>query len=430
MIIQIIQLIDQQLIACRFRQQAKQLIPITGVCLPYQEITELPDLLQTHLPPCTEELRTVLAIPPQLLTLRELHLPISDRAKLRQVLALELCADNPDDAGEIAADALPLPGEQRWLAGSAERTAIAELIRLLAAADMEPEAVTCHPLCWQHLVCGDGQPVTLLDRSCLSVVSQGQLLFCRITPGTALTERERTLTSLELTQGIRTEQCFQIGSPADDSCPALPTPAELCCLPSQGDLQPEALISCLAVARAWQSNQIFNLRNGSLAWKGTHNRLFKAFRTPLILAVLTIFLLFGEAGLRWYLLHRDISAINRSIGQIYKGIFPNRSKAVDETGEVKSEIRRLQGDGAASDLLGFLQLLAQAKDDQISGISEVEYDAERFRLKGESRSNPAVSGLAQKLTTAGLQVDQPELTSRPDGSVLFTLKGRSTGGKP
>lgn len=430
MIIQIIQLTDQQVTGCRFRQQAGTLIPITGFCLPYQGHTELAGLLSANLPPLSEDLRTVLALPPQLISLRELQLPISDRIKLRQVLALELSSDSPDEAIEIVADALPLAGEQRWLAGWADRSVVAELINLLATTGMEPEVVTCHSLCWQYLAPESEQPITLLDDNCLTVISQGQLLFSRITPGAAALHCQRTLTSLELTHGIRSDQQYWLDYPEVSSLPGLPLPAELCCLPSQGDLKPEALISCLAIARAFQSGQIFNLRSGALAWKGTHNRLFKAFRLPMILGILTILLLFGEAGLRWYLLHKDITAINTSINQIYKGIFPTRSKAVDETGEVKSEIRRLQGDAAACNLLGFLHLLAQSKDDQINGFSEVEYDAERFRLKGDSRSNPAVSGLAQKLTAAGLQVDQPELTSRPDGSVLFTIKGRSKGGKP
>jgi general secretion pathway protein L len=186
----------------------------------------------------------------------------------------------------------------------------------------------------------------------------------------------------------------------------------------------------LAIALAYCSGEIFNLRNGPLAWTGKRSHLLKQFRIPLVLAMLILLLLPAEAGLRWFLLSRDIRSINTSVATIYKGIFPTRKKAVDETAEVRAEIRHLTNGTARSELLPFLHLLAQAKDEQIFGFSEVEYDGERFRLKGNAKNNEAVTALGNRLSATGWAVEQPELTARPDTTTLFVLKGRQGGRQP
>lgn len=427
MLIQIIQLSAQQVTCARFKRAGSRLTPIFGIRFDYAAFDELPGLLQEQLPACSDDLHTILALPPALLSLRELQLPISDRTKLRAVLPLELSSDSTEEGSEPACDAVQLgPGSQ--LAGWLPRQTVIELITLLTGCGLEPEVVTCHPLSWHLLQLPDQQPAAVLDAEALAIVDQGRLLFCRFMDTADTAAVARTLAAVELARSITTSTCYRLDTePLADQQP-LPLPPELAELPSQGDLPPQALLSPLALARAYCSGDIFNLRNGALAWSGARSRLLRQFRVPLLLGLLVLCALFAEAGLRWYLLQRDLGEINRSIAAIYKGAFPTRAKAVDEIGEFKSEIKRLRAAGGANgELLAFLQLLAQAKDEQITAISEVEYDTERFRLKGDSRTTPAVTALGRSLTAAGWSVNQPELTSRPDGTTLFVLKGQREG---
>ncbi len=429
MIIQVIQLSDRMLTCARFRRKGDFLTPLSGVSLDFGELSELPRILAEQLPPVSEELRTILSIPTGMLSLRELNLPLMDRKKIREVLPIELSTDCGDQPAELACDAIPLAtGGQ--LAGWVPQVKIKELIELVAAAGMEPEVVTCHPLTWQMLDLPGSKPVMLLDSNALALVDQGHLLFCRIMPTDDKDELNRTVAALELGKSVRPAACYRLDSALLENEKPAPVPEELASMPATGDMPPASLLSCLAVARAYINGDIFNLRNNSLAWNGDGSHLLKQFRTPLVLGILLFVLLFAEAGIRWYLLKRDISAVDSSISSIYKAVFPNRAKPLDEAGEMKSEIKRLQGGATGSEMLQFLNLLAKSKDSRINGLSEVEYYNGRFSLKGDAASTGAVADFARKLTTSGFVVDQPELSSRHDGTTLFLIKGRPGGNRP
>jgi len=429
MIIQIIQLSGTQVTCARFKKSGKSVSPLSGSRHAYHDLAELSGLLQEQLLPAQDELRTILALPPAQVTLRELTLPISDRTKLRALLPLELSGEIADDEPELVCDALPLVhGNQ--LAGWTPVPVAAELLQLLARIGIDPEVITCASLGWHLLQPSDQQePIALVDDNALMVCSQGRPVFCRFIR-TDADSVARTLTALELSRGIVVKAIFRLeGEPLAGERP-LPLPAQLSGPPASGDLTADALISPFATALAYCSGEIFNLRSGQLAWTGKRSHLLRQFRLPMILGGLVLILLIAEAGLRWYLLSRDLGSINNSIASIYKGIFPARKKVVDETAEIKAEIRRLQNSGGSSDLLSFMNLLAQSQDNQLQGFSELEYDGERFRLKGDARNNSAVTTLGQKLTAAGWVAEQPELTARPDGLTLFQIKGRRGGATP
>ena len=59
----------------------------------------------------------------------------------------------------------------------------------------------------------------------------------------------------------------------------------------------------------------------------------KRLRLTMILAATLVALIFAEAGLRWYLVEKDLNSLNGSISSIYHQIFPTRKKAVDEVSE-------------------------------------------------------------------------------------------------
>jgi general secretion pathway protein L len=429
MIIQIIQLSGTQVTCARFQKNGKSLVPVSGSRHPYHDHAELISLLREQLQPTTDEVRTILALPPALITLRELTLPILDRKKLRELLPLELSGETADEGPELVCDALPL-ADGALLVGWSAVPELADLLIFFAQIGLDPEVATCASLGWHLLTPPDQQePIALVDDNALMVCSQGRPVFCRLM-STGTDTVARTLTALELGKGIRVKTIYRLEGDPLSGERKLPLPTQLSGQTASGDLAADALISPLSTALAYCSGEIFNLRSGPLAWTGKHSHLLRQFRVPIFLGSLVLLLLIAETGLRWYLLSRDLTSVNNSIASIYKGIFPARKKVVDETAEVKAELRRLQQGGATSDVLSFMDLLARAKDDLIQGFSEVEYDGERFRIKGDARSNAAVTALAQKLSAAGWIADQPEMTARPDGVTLFLIKGRRGGTTP
>lgn len=444
MIIHVIQLHEPGFTIGRFRHAGRELVPLTGIQHQTGDREELVSKITESLASVTKgETRTILSIPPRLLNLRELQLPITERAKLRAVLPFELAGETAQDDTGIVCDAVMLP-EGGQLAGWAAQEQIAELITTLIEAGAEPEIVTVSCLHWNLLLPPDSsETVAICDSSAVSVCRQGQLLFCRAVALNDINDLERTLVTLEMTHNLQVDRVLlldpallSLSAASERVIEQFPLPDALKTPVSQDGLAPLAPLAPLALAAPFAAalavcfGEPFNLRSGSLAWKQKNRRLLRALRLPLLLASIAAVLFLSEAGTRWYLLSRDITSLNSSISKIYRESFPNRKKAVDEAAELKAEIRRLEGTSLSPTILPFLRLLTEHKDTEINGFSEIDYDGTRFKVKGDARTSAAIGTLRQKLMTAGWQVEQPEITSRPDGTILFQLKGNRGGTTP
>lgn len=438
MIIQVIQLTATEVTGARFRRNGAEPTPISGFRLSWNSEDELVELLREQCPPAAEDIRTILALPPAMVTLRELSLPISDRRKIRAVLPLELAGETAQESPTLLCDAVPLTSGT-LLAGWLGPEALEPLLERFREAGMDPEVVTLACLYWHLLLPSQGTAVdgdtaaAIHDDGALLATRGGGPLFCRHL-GSGGATVEQTLTTLELTHNLQITHRFHLGAAARETSVSekpLPLPPVLTLGTVSGDLRPDALLSPLAVALAYcAAEPIFNLRTGPLAWTGRSSQLLRTFRVPLILGAVLLALLFGELGTRWYLVSADLASLDRSIGKIYRDVFPTRKKPVDESAELKAEIRRLESSGSSLQPLPFLKLLADAKGDGINGLTEVELDEARFMVKGDARSAADVTSFRQRLGGREWNVDQPELTTRPNGTVLFTLRGSRGGSKP
>ncbi|MDD2499493.1 MAG: type II secretion system protein GspL [Geobacter sp.] len=438
MIIHVIQLHESGFTLGRFRHAGRELVPLTAIRHHTGDREELVSKITESLASVTKgETRTILSIPPRLLNLRELQLPITDRAKIRAVLPFELAGETAQDDATIVCDAVTLAGGGQ-LAGWAAQGQIVELITTLTEAGAEPEIVTVSCLHWNLLLPPDSaETVAICDSSAVTVCRQGELLFCRALELNDINDLERTLVTLELTSDLRVDRVLlldpallSLAAASERVIELFPLPDALKTPVSQDGLVPLSLAAPFAAALAVCFGEPFNLRCGPLAWKQKNRRLLRALRLPLILACIAALLLLAEAGTRWYLLSRDITSLNSSISKIYRESFPNRKKAVDEASELKAEIRRLEGTSLSPVILPFLRLLTEYKGTEINGFNEIDYDGTRFKVKGDGSTSAAISTLRQKLITAGWHVEQPEITSRPDGTVLFQLKGNRGGTTP
>lgn len=437
MIIHVIQLHESGFTIGRFRHAGRELAPLTAIRHQTGNREELISRLREVLASVTkDETRTILSVPPSLLNLRELQLPITERAKIRAVLPFELAGETAQDDAAIVCDAVALAGGGQ-LAGWAAQGQIADLIAALTEAGAEPEIVTVSCLHWNLLLPPDSaETVAICDSTAVSVCCQGRLLFCR-TLNSSIDDLERTLVTLELTRDLQIDRILlldplllPLATTSERAIELFPLPDALKTPVSQDGLAPLALAAPFAAALATCFGEPFNLRTGPLAWKQKNKRLLRAIRLPLILACVAAVLLLAEAGTRWYLLSRDIASLNSSIAKIYRESFPKRKKAVDEAAELKAEIRRLEGTSLSPVILPFLRLLTEQKGSEINGFSEIDYDGTSFKVKGDGRTSAAISAMRQKLVTTGWQVEQPEITSRPDGTVLFQLKGTRGGTTP
>jgi general secretion pathway protein L len=185
----------------------------------------------------------------------------------------------------------------------------------------------------------------------------------------------------------------------------------------------QRLAGLYAVARACHSGNLPDFRRGDLAWTAGGEKLRKKLVLTAMLVVATVVLLFVFKGLQYRAAKADIASLNSSIATLYREIFPNRTKAVDELAEVRGELRKLAGAENTVAVLDVFKKLAEAKGTTINGLFEAELEGRTLRLKGDARSAQAVNEFKTALAGLMSTVESGEIKSRPDGTVTFSLSG-------
>jgi general secretion pathway protein L len=392
-----------------------------------------PSLLREVADAGPEERRIFLSLDAENIFFRELNLPIADRRKQRVVLPLELKGETAIDVEKLVFDSLSL-AEGRVLAIWAIEDDLAAKIVSMRETGLEPQIVGSSLFHWHHLLpdTADDATVALSDGSSLAVYSKRKpVLFRSLGDGNFLEEISRTLILLEAGQGIRVESVFFHGPAASSRLEGQSSHIPSSPIPVTGSLAAAFASESLAVenAGAWAlaaaslGSEPVNFRHGSLAYTAARARLKKKLRLTAILSALFVLLLLGETGLRYYLVKKDLNSVNKSIGQIYREIFPTRPKAVDELSELKSEIRSLGGVSASQDILRILAEIADAKSNEVSGVFEAEIDGAQVRLKGDAKSFQAANDFKSRLAPFFTSSEMNEVKSKADGTAAFSFRG-------
>jgi general secretion pathway protein L len=436
--IRIIQLTEERVTLARFAARRGDLTFLDRQDGAVSGTADLAATLAALAEPATGDERVILALAPTQVALRQVPLPIADRRKVREILPLELKGELAQDTAELLFDAVPA-SNGTVMAFSTPRATLTPLLAGCRGAAMDPEAATYAPASWASLVPGAERQLTvaLTDGNGVAVFTDGRPCFFRALTAQLAEELPRTLMSLELGHGIVVDRCYLFGA-AGAAFTAARTafPATCALLPSDGVLAAtfagdaglaRELASLAAVAREAVNGDPVNFRHGALAYTAGRERLRKSLRLPAILATCLLVALFVELGVRWQLLRRDLASLDRSIGAIYREVFPKR-KPVDETAEIKAEIRRLSGSSADSATLATLRVLAEALGEGIIGVSEVESDGGgTLRIRGDARSLQAVNEFKGRLAGKFAALELSESRSKGNGEVSFVL--RATGGK-
>lgn len=430
----IVQLTKSEVLWGRFQRRRGELAFLGGGRNPLADDPSFADLLKELAGSRREGEKVVLALPSSSLFLRELDLPLADRRKARQVLPLELKGETAIDTDELVFDALPL-ADGKTLAVWSRRTEVADLIRTMTDAGLEPEMVSASALHWPELLTptDNTEPLAITDGEALVVAQAGRLLSCRpLAEGDPVAEIGRTLAALELGKGIAVQEVLLHGELARQSLPATASGLTFRQLPLAGSPArtfagdagaARDLASTYAVAAACGTGGAMNFRSGDLAYTAGNALARRKFRLTLVLAAILIVALIAETGVRYYLVQRDLKSLDTSILSIYRQVFPNRKKPVDAVGELKGEIRRLSGSSTTGNVLAALTKAAELKGDDVTGIYEAEIDNGQLRLKGDARSIQGVNDFKARASTAFSDAEVSEIKSKPDGTVSFLFRG-------
>ena len=346
MFITVIQTTATEFILSRYQSRRGSLQFIRGV---RHQLTEeestVADILASWQGECQGD-RIVLALPPNLLSLRELDLPLTDRKKGREILPLELKGEMASDADEPVFEALPLAGGKTAAIWCKQQLLAAE-INFLTDNGFDPEVATFSLFNWQKLLPEScGAAVAITDGEGVAVYLDGKPLFFRVLPKIGKRPLDATITALELAKEIHVETVFTLGSAAiDTGLTTTPlTPGSAVTAVFAGDAAAAVdLAAQFAMAQELVAGEPVNLRRGPLSFTKTRDQFRKKLRFTWALLAVLLILIFAEAGVRYFLAKRDVASLDSSIRSMYREVFPTRTKPVDEVAELKAEIKKLGG---------------------------------------------------------------------------------------
>lgn len=373
----------------------------------------------------------IFAMDPALFSYREMELPITDRRKLREILPLELKGETILDTSGLAFDSIPM-ADGRVLAIWGKRDVISNRIETMAAMGLEPATVTSAPYHWRNLLTDDSSGYTALsDGTAFSVYRDRTPIYFRALGNADMAgEIAATVAALEVNKGIGISNVLVFGKAATASSPdtsavtftPLPLPAVLSAgFNNDDDARRFAGISALAAEV--RSGAPVNFRYGELAYTAGLKKLKKKLVVSAVLASLLVTGLLVEAGIRYYMVKRDLDSVNASIATIYHGIFPSRKKAVDEVAEVRSEIKRLGGDIAGQSVLKMMKQLSEIKGTTIAGFYESDFEGGHVRLKGDADSFQAVNDFKLRADKILSTAEVSDIKSKAGGGVTFFFRG-------
>ncbi len=374
--------------------------------------------------------RVILCLPPSMFAMRTVSLPLDDLRKVREVLPAHLQGELSLPVDELALDAISA-GNGSFLALWAKKSDIGNSIELCRAAGLEPQVISSLPFA-DNFIQGVPADCALYDGNALTVISSGKLTFFRaLDSASAQLMIPATLSALELAGAKLPARICLIGPETSQLAGAgiLPLPAEHLRAPDdtghlfKNEATFQQLAGLHAVARACQAGALPDFRRGELAWTAGDAKIRKKLVLTCVLAALVIAVMFVSKGLQYRSLSADIVSLNKSISGMYREIFPNRAKAVDELAEVKGEIKKLAGAESSTGYLDLLKKLAEAKGSTINGLYEAEAEGRNLRIKGDARSAQAVNEFKSALMPLLATVELGEVKSRPDGMVTFSLTG-------
>lgn len=373
--------------------------------------------------------RIVLALPPGLLSLREIDLPLDDRKKGREILPFELKGEMASDAEEPVFEALPLSGgktEAIWC----KQELLATEIHFYTDKGFDPEVATFSMFSWHRLLpVNCSGVVAITDGEGIAVYLDGKPLYFRVLPATGIRPLDATITALELARGMEVATIFTLGSATIDSglmlTPLMPGSSVSAAFP--GDAAAVDLAPHYAMAQDLVDGDPVNMRRGALLFTKTRDQLRKKLRLTWALLGILLMLVFAEAAARYVLVKQDVTSLDSSIRTIYREVFPTRAKAVDEVAELKAEIRRLGG-ASGSGVLAVLKILAEAKGDDPHELYEIDCDGSQITGRGFDRSAQGVNDFKAKAARLFTGFEVSEIKSRPDGSVGFAFRGTLKGG--
>ena len=194
-------------------------------------------------------------------------------------------------------------------------------------------------------------------------------------------------------------------------------------------VQSQQLDAPLEILATHYKQADINLLQGEFKQQKQQTQGLGKWRLAASLAIIALILTLGDKGVTLYQLERQQIALETSIAEQFRQVFPNTRRIGDVRqirSRINNEIARLEQGGGDTSLLVMLTRLADAFNQSQVVPQLLRFDAQRgeLRIQASGRNFAALEQFKNAATAAGFNVDQGAINNR-NNSVVSAMTIRS-----
>ncbi len=373
-----------------------------------------------------------LSLAPNLLNFRALELPFSEKSKVIEVLALELNGMLRVDIDDTVLDAILL-GAGRVLAVAIEKSFLRSTLERLKEVDIEPVWIGSS-LFAAPMITGNRTEGTLLTGArFIAAIAGGRPLFYN-----SISKDGGCSASLSYLKasGIGFDSVLTIGIDPEEIASVAGKGVEVKELSvgaAEGGLGGPDTVLLFALASQINANRLgenVNFRVGEFENRKGKKKVLFRLKITAVLAVMLISLVGFDLYLRYARYSGTLNAINRSMAQSYRGLFPDKGSGAvpDPLYLLETRLKQVEvesGSVTGVSPLTVLKRLSSAA--AIEGIGEIKIlsatvTRERISATGSAENFEAANKYKEALAALGIgTVRMADVKSRAGNGVGFSF---------
>lgn len=176
-------------------------------------------------------------------------------------------------------------------------------------------------------------------------------------------------------------------------------------------------------AREDIANPLINLRQNELAYKGDIDQIKSSLRFTAVLASVLLLLLGLDLTLKLISLKKENTLLANEINSLYRKTFPDEKKIVDAIRQFKGNFNAIRGKKAVLGgvpVLNELLNIAGLKNKNIT-LDEFSTDEEKIIMKGSASSFENVDAFKNTLASSFKEIKIMDSVASPDKKIHFSI---------
>ncbi len=284
--------------------------------------------------------RVIAGIPADLVSLRIIELPFSDKKKLEEVLPFEARDVFLNNVGELILCSIPLT-DGKVLAAAVEKTTMAEWLGALKESGADPFWITSSLFSRQMILkkLGDHGVSAFVDADSVAVVKDGRPRFFKAISGAGdLSFALRALAE----EGVNIEKFYS----TPEASELLKTLGVEAAVLNEYSAGKAGLLALAAHLNEGALNEAVNFRIKEFADDKDIRSAEKGYKMTAVLLGALVVLWGGYSYIRYSAASASIVRSERKLESVYRDLFPGETKVVDAPLQMDAKLKGLRDEEA------------------------------------------------------------------------------------